>query len=149
MKLNAHLHLVLRLRMSGVIPLLPLYVSMLCTETSLLFHIYHSHGNQGRDLSSFHSLHVSSGAHPASYPVGTRVLSLEVKWPGREAHHLPSSHAKVQNEWSYMSIPPLPSCHAQGVLCFLFTLHGVTVLKTPAKSTAVVHKDNTSWIKRG
>lgn len=105
MKLNAHLYLMLRLGMSGPIPQLPLYVSMPCTETSLLLHIYHSHGNQDGDLFSFQSLHVSSGAHPASYQVGTGVLSLEVKWPGRELHHLPSSHSKVINEWGYMSIP--------------------------------------------
>ena len=98
MKLNGHLHPVLRLRMSGAIPLLPLYVSMPCTETCLLLHIYHPYGNQNRDLLSFKSLHVSSGAHPASFPMGTGVLLLEVKWPSRESHHLPSSHAKVKNE---------------------------------------------------
>jgi len=149
MKLNAHLYLVLRLGMSGAIPLLPLYVSMPCTETSLLLHIYHSHGNQDGDLSFFQNLHVSSGAHQASYQVGARVLSLEVKWPGRESHHLSSSYAKVKNEWSYISIPPVLSCHVQGVLYFLFTFHGVTVLKIPAKFTAVVHKDITVWIKWG
>jgi len=135
--------------MSGAIPLLPLYVSMSCTETSLLLYIYHSHGNQDRDLSSFQSLHVSSGAHPASFPMGTGVLLLEVKWPGHESHHLPTSHAKVKNEWNYMSIPPVLSCHVQRVLHFLFTLHGVTILRTPAKGTAVVCKDNTLWIKWG
>jgi hypothetical protein len=71
------------------------------------------------------------------------------KVAGHESHHVPSSHAKVKNEWSYMSIPPIPSCHVQGVLLFLFTLHGVTVLRTPAKGSAVVHKDNTLWIKWG
>jgi hypothetical protein len=89
------------------------------------------------------------GAHPASFPLGTGVLLPEVKWPGHEVHHLPISHAKVKNEWRYMSIPPVPSCPAQGELYFLFTLHGVRVLKTPAKGTAVVCKDKTLWIKRG
>ena len=113
MMLNAHLYLVLRLGMSGVIPLLPLYVSMPCTETSLLVHIYHSRGTQDGDLSSFQSLHVSSGAHPASYQVGTRVVSLTVKWPGRESHHLPSSHAMVKKEWNLCPFPPALSCHVQ------------------------------------
>jgi hypothetical protein len=35
------------------------------------------------------------------------VLSLEVKWPEREADHLPTSSAKVKNEWSYTSTPPI------------------------------------------
>jgi hypothetical protein len=111
--------------MSGAIPLLPLFVSIPCTETSLLLHVYHSHGNRDRDLSSFQSLHVSSGAHPASYPMDTMVLSLELKWPGREAHHLPSSHAKVKNEWNCMSISPVPSCHAQEVLTFYLHFMGL------------------------
>jgi len=125
MKLNAHLYLVLRLGMSGAIPLLPLYVSMPCTETSLLLHIYCSHGNQDGDLSSFQSLHVSSGTHPAPSQLGTRVLSLEVKWPGRESHHLTSSHAKVKNEWSYMFIPPVLSRHVQGVHAFYLLFMGL------------------------
>ena len=81
--------------------------------------------------------------------MGTGVLSLEVKWPGHEAHHLPSSHAKVMKAWRYMSIPPMPSCHAQGEMYFLFTLHEVTVLKMPAKGTAAVLTDKTLWIKQG
>jgi hypothetical protein len=50
--------------------------------------------------------HTGSGAHPASYPVGTGVFSPEVKWLGHEADHLPPSSAKVKNAWSYTSIPP-------------------------------------------
>jgi hypothetical protein len=35
---------------------------------------------------------IGSEAHPASYPIGTRIPSLGVKRPGREADHsLPSS----------------------------------------------------------
>jgi hypothetical protein len=41
-----------------------------------------------------------SGAHPASYPMGTRALPLEVKRPGREADHL-----NLVRE----AIPPLPN----------------------------------------
>jgi hypothetical protein len=48
-----------------------------------------------------------SGAHPASYRVGTRALSLRVKRPGREAGHSPPSSAEVKNAWSYTSTPPI------------------------------------------
>jgi hypothetical protein len=34
-------------------------------------------------------------------------LSLEVKWPGREADHSPPSSAEVKNAWSYTSTPPV------------------------------------------
>jgi hypothetical protein len=37
-----------------------------------------------------------SGAHPASYPVGTAALSLRVKRPEREADHSPPSSAEVK-----------------------------------------------------
>jgi len=37
------------------------------------------------------------------------VLSLEVKWPGCEANHMPPSSAEVKNAWSYTSTPPV--CH--------------------------------------
>jgi hypothetical protein len=51
-------------------------------------------------LSLHYHIQTSSGAHPASYPVGTWV-----KWPGHEADHTLPSSAKVNNEWSYTSIP--------------------------------------------
>jgi len=35
-------------------------------------------------------------AHPASYTVGTRALSLGVKRPGRETDHSPPSSAEVK-----------------------------------------------------
>jgi hypothetical protein len=37
-----------------------------------------------------------SGANPASYPMGTRVLSLGVKRPGHEADHSHPSSAEVK-----------------------------------------------------
>jgi hypothetical protein len=47
----------------------------------------------------------ASGAHRASYPICTGVLTPGVKQPGREAvHSLPSS-AEVENAWSYTSTP--------------------------------------------
>jgi hypothetical protein len=41
----------------------------------------------GQDISPHHNIQTGSGAYPASYPVGTRVLSSGVKWPGHEAAH--------------------------------------------------------------
>jgi hypothetical protein len=37
-----------------------------------------------------------SGTHPASYPKGTRALSLGVKRPGREADNLPPSSVEIK-----------------------------------------------------
>jgi hypothetical protein len=48
-----------------------------------------------------------SGAHPASYPMGTRGLfPLGIKRPGREADHSTPSSVEVKNAWSYTSTPP-------------------------------------------
>jgi len=41
-------------------------------------------------------LQTGSEAHPASYPIGTRGLSLGVKRPGSEADHSPPSSAEVK-----------------------------------------------------
>jgi hypothetical protein len=38
-----------------------------------------------------------SGAHPASYPMDTRALSLGVKRPGREAVHSPPSSTEIKD----------------------------------------------------
>jgi hypothetical protein len=43
------------------------------------------------------------GAHPASSPLGTGVLSSGVKQPGREADHLIPSSAEVKTAWSFTS----------------------------------------------
>jgi len=43
-----------------------------------------------------HHLQTSSGAYPASYPMGTGVFSLGVKRPGREADQSPPSSAEVK-----------------------------------------------------
>jgi hypothetical protein len=45
-----------------------------------------------------------SGAHPASYPMGTGVLSL-----GGKADHSSPSSAEVENAWSYTSTPSTSS----------------------------------------
>jgi hypothetical protein len=47
-----------------------------------------------------------SGAHPASYPMGTGAVSPGVKRPGREADHSPLISAEVKEIWIYTSIPP-------------------------------------------
>jgi len=57
-----------------------------------------------------HHVQTSSGAHPASYPMGTGILTLEVKWPGCEADHSTPSSTKVKNVWGYTSTPPVAWC---------------------------------------
>jgi len=37
-----------------------------------------------------------------------------VKWPECEAHHAPTSSAKVKNEWSLPPLSHTPSRHIQG-----------------------------------
>jgi hypothetical protein len=51
------------------------------------------------DFSSSLCVQTGSGAHPASYTMGTGVLSPEVKArPGRDTDHSPPSSAEVENE---------------------------------------------------
>jgi hypothetical protein len=59
------------------------------------------------DFSLYHHVQTGSGAHTASYPMGTRDSSLWVKWPGHEADHSPPSSVEVKNVWSYTTTPPL------------------------------------------
>jgi hypothetical protein len=63
-------------------------------------------GLDGRGLESWRGLGIFphrrrvqtvSGAHPASYPVGTRALSLGIKRPEHEADHSPPSSADIKN----------------------------------------------------
>jgi hypothetical protein len=54
--------------------------------------------------SVLHSVQTGSGAHPHSYPMGTGVIILEVKRPGREDDRSPPSNAAVKNGGT---IPPL------------------------------------------
>jgi hypothetical protein len=58
-------------------------------------------------LSLHHRVQTGSGAHPASYPMGTRALSLGVKRSEREADHSPPSRAEVKYAWGYASTPPI------------------------------------------
>jgi hypothetical protein len=48
-----------------------------------------------------------SGAHPASYPMGTRGSFPGVKRPEHEVDHSPPSSAEIKNAWSYTSTPPI------------------------------------------
>jgi hypothetical protein len=48
------------------------------------------------NLSLHHWVQNGSGAHPASYPVCTRALSLGVKWTGCEAGHSPPSNSEIK-----------------------------------------------------
>jgi hypothetical protein len=48
------------------------------------------------NFSLHHLVQNGSGAHPASYSMGTRGSSLGVKRPGREADHSPPSSAEVE-----------------------------------------------------
>jgi hypothetical protein len=53
----------------------------------------------GTDFSSSPCVQTGSGAHPASYPMGTGFFFPGGKArPGRDADHSPSSSAKVRNE---------------------------------------------------
>jgi hypothetical protein len=75
----------------------------------------------------------SSEAHPASYPMGTRVLSPEGKaWPGRDADHSPPSNAKVNNEYELYFLSSLaPALRSRTVLLyFTFTETPVSFYQT-------------------
>jgi hypothetical protein len=52
------------------------------------------------NFSLYYRVQTDSGAHPASYPMGTRS-----SFPEGEADHSPPSNAEVKNEWSYTSTP--------------------------------------------
>jgi hypothetical protein len=58
-----------------------------------------------KELSLLHSIQTGSGAHPASYPMGTGGFFPGLKQPGCEYHHAPPCSADVMNGGA---IPPLP-----------------------------------------
>jgi hypothetical protein len=62
-----------------------------------------------------HRVRSRSGAHPASYPMGTgeELSSPRVKWLGLEADQSSPSSAEVKNAWSYTSSPFV---HVHGVM---------------------------------
>jgi hypothetical protein len=73
-----------------------------------LMYVYNIHNTSYVCNVPPYNFHSQAGAHPASYPVGTRVLSCVVKRLGCEADHSPPS-AEVVNMWRYTSIPPYVS----------------------------------------
>jgi hypothetical protein len=50
-------------------------------------------------------VYTDSGAHPASYPLGTGDSFPRIKRPGREANHLPATSVQVKKTWIYTSTP--------------------------------------------
>jgi hypothetical protein len=64
---------------------------------------------RGRDFSLCHRIQTIRGAHPVPYPVGTRVLSTELKQPGHEADHAPPSSAEGKNGGAIPPVPHTPS----------------------------------------
>jgi hypothetical protein len=60
----------------------------------------------GQQFSLLHVVQTGSGAHPASYPMGTGNSSPGVKRPGREADHSPPNSAEVKKMGIYTSTPP-------------------------------------------
>jgi hypothetical protein len=51
-----------------------------------------------RDFCLLQSIQTGSGAHLASYPMGTWALSLGAKRPGRETDYSPPVSAEVEND---------------------------------------------------
>jgi hypothetical protein len=69
--------------------------------------------SRGKRFSLLHSIQTSSGAHPASYPVGTRGSFSSRKVAGAWSWPLTSIQCRGQEWWSYTSTPwhftsPLP-----------------------------------------
>jgi len=62
---------------------------------------------RGRDLSLRHRVQTGSGAHPASYTMGTVVLTPEIKRQGRKATDSPPPTAKIKNAWRYTYTAPI------------------------------------------
>jgi hypothetical protein len=63
----------------------------------------------GPEFSLLYSVHTGYVAHPASYPMDTGKLSLEVKWSGREADLSTPRSAEIKTVWSRTSTPNTPS----------------------------------------
>jgi hypothetical protein len=73
-------------------------------------------GKSGAGIFSLrHRVQTGFGAHAASYPMGNKGSSPEVKWPKSEADHSPASNAEVKNAWICTSI----LLHAFMICCFV------------------------------
>jgi hypothetical protein len=68
---------------------------------------------QGKNFSPLQVVLIGSGAHPASYPMGTEgeAPNLGVKWTRREADYSPPTCAEVRNMWIYVHIYPTILLH--------------------------------------
>jgi hypothetical protein len=97
-----HFHLVPKSRMRGAIP--PLTIGVLDFDSRRVLGIFLFTTSSRTDMGP---------TQPPNQWVPA-VLSLGIKWPGREADHSPPSSAEVKNAWSYTST--LPVC-----------LHGVVL----------------------
>jgi hypothetical protein len=78
---------------------------------------------EAEDFSSSLCIQTSSGAHPASYPMGTGGSFPGGKArPRRDADHSPPSSTEVKNEQElYLLSPQAPSWRVVGQLYFYFT----------------------------
>jgi hypothetical protein len=60
---------------------------------------------EARDFSLLRNVLTDSGTHPASYSLGTMVLSLSIKQLVCDVDHSHPYSAVVKNEWNYTSAP--------------------------------------------
>jgi hypothetical protein len=79
--------------------------------------------DRGRGFFSSPCVPTGSGAHPASYPMGTGCSFLGGKaQPGRDADHSSPSSAEVKYESSYTSSPPCASMACSGTALLLMAV---------------------------
>jgi hypothetical protein len=65
-----------------------------------------------RNYSHLHSVQTGSGAHPASYSIGTKAISPQVKRPRHEEDHSPPSSIEVNTGGAIPTLPHTPSWHS-------------------------------------
>jgi len=81
-----------------------MYVSIYDQATSWMTGVLFPAG--AGSFSLRHRVLTGSGAHPASYHMGTVSSYPAVKLPAREADSSPLSSTEAKNSWSYTSTPP-------------------------------------------
>jgi hypothetical protein len=69
----------------------------------------------GNEYKLSHCVHTGSGAHSASYPMGTGSSFLGVKWLGQKADHSPPSSAEVKECMELYLYSPI---HLHGVVLY-------------------------------
>jgi hypothetical protein len=65
----------------------------------------------GESFSLLQSVHAGSGAHPASYLMGSSRDFSRIKRPAHEADHSPPSSVKVKNDGAKPPFPHMSSWH--------------------------------------